>query len=334
MTTTLTTPRPVLPADAPRAEWLEARRAGLGGSDIAALVGVHPYKTSLHVYLDKTSDERPDDTAGEAAYWGRVLEAPVAEHWGRLHDKWLTEPGLVAHPDRPWMLVTVDRLVFAQRVNDNARSADGQLLPEAIYEGKTASAWKRDEWDDGDRVPDHYQAQCQWEMAVWDLPRVHIACLLGGQKFLEAVVERDQQIIDGLITIGAEFWQRVIHRDPPSLEGQPVGPALDLLRMLHGTANGETVDIGDAGLEALRDYVAAKDAERAAKAAADAAKVRLWELLGDATTGQVDDVDVIRFAVEPRAGHAVAPSSPRVMRPKTKDLARVLTGRQTGRTSA
>jgi len=333
VTATLGIPRPVLPADAPRAEWLEARRDGIGGSDMAALVGLHPYKTALHVYLDKTSDDPPDDTAGEAAFWGSVLEAPVAEHWARLHGKFLTEPGLVAHPDRPWMLVTVDRLVYPQSFSGLGRYDDGQLMPEAIYEGKTASAWKRDDWD-GDRVPDHYQAQCQWEMAVWGLPRVHIGCLLGGQRFIEATVERDQQVIDGLITVGAEFWQRVIHRDPPSLEGEPVGPALDLLHRIHGTDNGEVVDLGDAGLEALVDYLAAKDAERAAKAEADAAKVRLWELLGDATTGQVDDVDVVRFATEPRAGHTVAPSIPRVLRPKPKDLARVLAGRQTERTEA
>lgn len=339
-------PQLVLGPDAPRAEWLEARRSGIGGSDIAAILGINRYKTGLHVYLDKLGDL--DDTGDSApAYWGRMLEAPVAEHWARVNGKSIAEVGMWAHRDRPWQMITVDRLVWgttasgfpAAPVDPIGDAAfwtnDPAGHPESIYEGKTAHFMKAKEWGyDGEFVPDAYQAQCQWAMSVWDLPRVYIGCLIGGQRFVEAAIERDQELIDDLLTVGAEFWNRVVRRDPPPLEGAPVGPSLDLLKKIHGSGNGELIDVGERGLELLTAHTRAKAAASAARKAlkaaedvADEIKRDLWELLGDASGGQVDGVEVVRFANEPRAGYVVAPSSPRVLRPQKKALAEVLAAR-------
>lgn len=321
----MTAPVLVMPPGAPREDWLEGRRSGIGGSDIAAILGVNPYRTALHVYLDKLG-ELDDSGDSGAAYWGRVLEAPVAEHWARVHGKHLAQVGMWSHADRPWQLVTVDRLVYPQPVSGQGAHAFAPP-PEAIYEGKTASLWKAGEWGDGEFVPDSYQAQCQWAMAVWGLPRVHIACLIGGQRFVEATIDRDQELIDDLLTVGAEFWDRIVRRIPPSLEGAPAGPALDLLRKLHGTGNGEVVDIGEHGLDLLAEYQRAKADEKAARERAKAAHAAIWELLGDAAEGQVDGEVVVRLANEPRAGHAVKPSNPRVLRPKKKAIGAALAAR-------
>lgn len=43
----------LLPYDAPRPVWLEARRTGIGGSDALACLGLDPWKTRLEAYLDK-----------------------------------------------------------------------------------------------------------------------------------------------------------------------------------------------------------------------------------------------------------------------------------------
>lgn len=34
-------------------EWVAQRRHGIGGSDVAAILGVNPYKTPYHVWLEK-----------------------------------------------------------------------------------------------------------------------------------------------------------------------------------------------------------------------------------------------------------------------------------------
>ena len=38
-----------------RDQWLEYRRLGIGGSDVAALMGISPFRTARDVYYDKLS---------------------------------------------------------------------------------------------------------------------------------------------------------------------------------------------------------------------------------------------------------------------------------------
>ena len=57
-------------AGMPRAEWLELRRRGIGGSDAAAVCGLDPWRSPFEVWLDKTG-LFVDETAGEAVRWGR-----------------------------------------------------------------------------------------------------------------------------------------------------------------------------------------------------------------------------------------------------------------------
>lgn len=66
-----------------RADWLEVRRTGIGGSDAAAAVGLNPYKSQLELWLEKTGRDAelpkpdPNDTT-EPIYWGTLLEPIVA----------------------------------------------------------------------------------------------------------------------------------------------------------------------------------------------------------------------------------------------------------------
>ena len=36
-----------------REQWLEYRRLGIGGSDVAAIIGISPFRTARDVYYDK-----------------------------------------------------------------------------------------------------------------------------------------------------------------------------------------------------------------------------------------------------------------------------------------
>ena len=38
-------------------DWLKLRKTGIGGSDAAALCGLNPYASAIHVFQDKTSKE-------------------------------------------------------------------------------------------------------------------------------------------------------------------------------------------------------------------------------------------------------------------------------------
>ena len=68
-----------------RPSWLAARRAGIGGSDAAAILGLDPFKSPLAVYMDKRG-ELPDAEAGEAARAPAASGRRVYRLWGERRE--------------------------------------------------------------------------------------------------------------------------------------------------------------------------------------------------------------------------------------------------------
>jgi predicted phage-related endonuclease len=70
--------------DLSHAEWLQYRRLGIGGSDLAAICGISKWRTPVHVYLEKLG-EAPEDQMSEAAEWGTRLEPLIADKLATNH---------------------------------------------------------------------------------------------------------------------------------------------------------------------------------------------------------------------------------------------------------
>lgn len=299
MTAATIAPREILPADAPRDEWLAERKNGLGATDVTALFGVNPYATKLSVYLDKTMD-RDDDSAdgdeqdSDVRYWGTQLEPVVRDHFARRNAVIVKPTGLLAHPQNDWMRGTLDGFIYDGDEDEHSPlHVDGLGVPCSIYEGKTASAWLSQDWK-GEKVPDHYVLQVQWYLAVTGLPKGYIAALIGGNHYVQARIDRDDELIDGMITVASRFWQQVLDRRPPGLEGEPVKAALDLLKALNPvTIDGKAVKLPPGAKAWRTEYWQAHADIKAAEDRKTAAQVRLLEALGDAERGTVDGDIVI-----------------------------------------
>ncbi|WP_366294323.1 lambda-exonuclease family protein [Paenibacillus sp. AN1007] len=203
-----------------RDEWLKIRRKGIGGSDASAVAGLNRYKSPVGVFVDKTGQVEPDE-AGEAAYWGNVLEDVVAREFTIQTGLRVQRSNkLYQHPKHKFMLGNVDRLILDK---------GGRGL--GILECKTASAYKMGEWED-DQVPDEYAIQLQHYMAVLGVDYGYFAVLIGGQKFQYKLVERNDRIIDSLIQIEDEFWNKhVVPGIPPMIDGSTA--STDLLNHLY-----------------------------------------------------------------------------------------------------
>jgi putative phage-type endonuclease len=173
----------VLPADADRDTWLAARRNGIGSSDVAAILGVADRNTAVHVYRDKRG-ELVDD-AGEAARWGTILEAPIAQEWALRQRSVVQRVGLVAHVDDPWRIATMDRQVLECPMDRAVRTR-------CALEVKCRSAFKAQRWRSD--VPDDVLAQTVWQMAVTGYDHIHVAVLLGGNELKQTVVQRDERL--------------------------------------------------------------------------------------------------------------------------------------------
>ena len=44
-----------------RKQWLEERKAGIGASDAAAIIGMNPWKTNIQLWQEKTGEVEPED---------------------------------------------------------------------------------------------------------------------------------------------------------------------------------------------------------------------------------------------------------------------------------
>ena len=70
-----------------REEFLLRRKSGIGGSDVAAIAGLSPWRSPLDVYYDKLKIELGADSREEllpvgetaASYWGSVHEAAIGK---------------------------------------------------------------------------------------------------------------------------------------------------------------------------------------------------------------------------------------------------------------
>ncbi|SLJ84454.1 YqaJ viral recombinase family protein [Psychrobacter sp. DAB_AL43B] len=190
-----------------REDWLNLRQSGIGGSDIAAIIGVSPYATAYNIYQSKT--QPVNEETNEFAYWGTVLEGTVAREFSKRSGLKIQNVNfLMRHPEYRWAIANIDRAIINPAIKGNVRFKDGKLTTDQIVEIKTASEYVGKNWgnEESDEVPDQYQCQAQWYMGVTDTQVCHMAVLIGGNKYRQYKIERHQDFIDYLFDAAESFW--------------------------------------------------------------------------------------------------------------------------------
>lgn len=189
----------------PYEEWLEYRKTGIGGSDASVVCGINRYKSPVELWMEKVNNFPPQD-AGESAYWGTQLESLVrAEFTMRTNIEVSLVKQLLQSEEHTFMLANLDGVC-----ND-------PIYGDCIFEAKTASAFKANEWEDA--IPDEYMLQVQHYMAVTGYKAAYIAVLIGGNTFRWRLIERDEELIAMLIELESRFWEYVQNGTPPPIDG-------------------------------------------------------------------------------------------------------------------
>jgi hypothetical protein len=104
-----------------------------------------------------------------------------------------------------------------------------------------------------------------------------------------------------MITVAARFWQQVLDRRPPGLEGEPVGAALELLKSLYPVTVEGSKQLPDDARTWRSEYWAAHADIKAAEERKAAAQVRLLEALGDSAQGVIGDQVIVTTTDIPAA---------------------------------
>lgn len=230
-------------------EELKLRNAGLGGSEISAVVGFNPWATAQDIYNRKRG-LTPPWRGDSSTRFGEMLERPLLEWYAEETGASLEMPDYARHPDADWMLGKVDAIAhFA-----------GEPEP-VIVEAKTAHWRTLDKWGmpGTDAVPDHYRIQAAWYMAIHDLDRCDIVALLDRTPAI-FTVRRDMRLERTLIARGRTFWfDHVLAGKPLPVDGSKA--TMERLGFTHN--GGKNYADATAEMEAKGERIVAIDRQMA-----------------------------------------------------------------------
>lgn len=284
------------PPGADRDVWLKARRAGIGASEIAVVLGISPYDSPFSLFWKKVNGwETPDNPDMEA---GRRMESAIADWAADLIDplqNLVVRPaGLYASRERPWQLATPDRLVYLRCgtcdgagrypdslqdcpdcLDDGAGNLTGGSRLAAVLETKHPFNWDDFGPDGSDEIPVYFRSQLLQQMDVLDVEEGFLAAYCG-HELRTYRLWRDDKDIAVMRSRGAAFWQRIQDDDVPDVDEHSA--TLETLQLLHPTVNDVDVQVP---LELAEGYRRARALRARAAAVVDRYEARLRELIGD-----------------------------------------------------
>lgn len=247
-------------------EWLRYRKNGIGGSDVAALLGISKWKSEIELWLDKTNQTDNLIEENEAMQWGNIMEPVIRKHFAEVTGKTVLEiQAIIQHPEYPFMLADVDGLTVDDAGNP------------AILEIKTASEYKRSEWEQD--IPAYYQTQVQHYLCVTGTAKAYVAVLIGGNTFRVYEVDADAEVQRMLITLEQAFWNKVKNMIRPEMDGSDA--AKNLLDTIYHGGVSERIVLPEDAIEYVDQYIMACAEEDNAKAKKQEAANRIKEFMGD-----------------------------------------------------
>lgn len=258
-------------------DWLQMRKAGIGGSDCSAAVGLSRWKSPFQLWSEKTDRIIPSK-AGEAAYWGSQLESLLrAEVAKRMPDAEVHEcPFFLRSKDHPYMLANIDGYI---------KNQDGSF---SVLEIKTANAYAAvQDWQSG--LPIEYYCQVMHYMAVTGMSSAYVAVLLGGNTFEIQKIDRDEDMIEHITRMEENFWYEYMLKDTP-----PEATAKDneVLGQLYPKSEEKAIELPETAKEILTDYERATHNLTLAKEAKEEAEAKLKKYLGDAEVGTIGNYKI------------------------------------------
>ena len=249
-----------------REEWLSYRKRGIGGSDVAAILGISKWKSAVWLWQDKTNQSNEETEENEAMQWGNIMEPVIRNHFAEVMGKSVVEvKAMLQHLEYPFMLADVDGLTVDDEGNP------------AILEIKTASEYKRNEWEND--IPAYYQTQVQHYICVTGVAKAYVAVLIGGNSFKVFEVDADSEVQRMLISVEKEFWNKVQNMVRPEIDGSDA--ATGLLDCAYRGGISEQIVLPEEAIEYVDLYIEASAEEDNAKAKKQDAANHIKEFMRD-----------------------------------------------------
>lgn len=289
-----------------RATWLKWRRGGVGGSDVAALVGESRWASPVSLFYEKTGalgDDHREETPRMRL--GRRAEVMAAAEFHDHTDLHLIGAQTwVQHPDHPHHRATIDGAVAEYPHSTLIGALGGE---ETKVTEQYAARWSKV------GLPLGYECQVQWAMHVTGWDRWWVLVFYGLSDTEVLTIDRDQGAIDSLVRMVDRFWfEHVQAGIPPAADSHDA--TTDALLAVYPTHSPHTeVDVDDF----LGEITRLEEVRAEAKALKDEEKAianTLRQALGDAEIGLVDNQPAVTYRSHHRAGYVVEATTVRQLR--------------------
>jgi len=191
------------------------RKAGIGGSDAACILGLSKWSTPLDIFFDKISEEVEEDITTPNQEWGSLLEPLIVkkfesttgykviqqeEAFGVKNDTPLN------HPEHKFMLANIDGYIPEINAILEVKTADKSI----------AFKWSNESEDD---IPEEYLIQCAHYVKVLeqhDIKTAYVAVLIGGNDFRIYKYTRNKELEKVIVKKEMQFWnENVLNKIPP-----------------------------------------------------------------------------------------------------------------------
>lgn len=246
-------------------EFLARRKCGIGGSDVAAILQLSPWKTPLDVFNDKLGlSEDKEET--EAQHFGIILEDIVSrEFQSRTGMKVQKVSHQFSDPENPWMIANIDRAIINPEIAGKVRplltsdeiiryaditGIDRPINTDVAFEAKTANAFSADQWGPSQEleiqqgkiltehvIPMYYETQVQWYCGILKLRGMYLGVLIGGNDYRMYWIEARPDVFKVIKEKCQKFWEdHVMTKTPP----EPINIE-DVLK-LYGKSNGKAIE--------------------------------------------------------------------------------------------
>lgn len=240
---------------------LEARRKGIGGSDVAAILGISPWKTAFQVYQDKIGESAQAEQTPAMSY-GLLVEPAIRQWYSNETGREVLMPeNLLVHPKYPWMIASVDGLTKEPRVIE-------------IKTAKSSQDWGE---PGSDEIPPYYAAQVHHYMTVTAIDISDVIVSFAGSMPVVYTVEADKEIQEMLIEREHDFWQMVERHEPP----EPVTYA-DVVQRFKASTDAEVT--ANEHIENVISYIRACQANiKAEEADLEGYKAEIMKFMGESS---------------------------------------------------
>lgn len=211
-------------------EWLEQRQSGIGGSEIASILGVSPFKSAVTLFYEKLGmlENKPATTAMQL---GNLFEPAIIKAFKQ---------------EFPTIRVHYENLTFASLEDPRFRANPDAIIEDqagnlSILEIKFTSQY----WTE---IPQHYKYQVLWYMFVTGLKNPATLYAVTGGSLRAFTVEWDDSLMELVKSAVIGFCGLLEAEIAPSYDGSD--STYQTVRELSAGIRDEEVELS-CGLELL-----------------------------------------------------------------------------------